>query len=103
MTYWGQRRHGAATLSKGIVMGDVPAVTPGPWIFERHESALELARLTGKTLEIHEGYFRANDGAWIVTYAAAEGDDFGGGTICEVSFKGNAKRGEKHGGDRHAV
>lgn len=76
------------------------AFTPGPWKFERGESAIELARLKGETLAEHEGYFRGNSGSWIVTFSATDTDDEGefevGGQICEVAFKGQAKRGEAY-------
>src|SRR5687768_12240135 len=66
--------------------------TPGPWRFERMESAEEFAALKGETLEEHEGYYRDNNGDWIVTFRDPE-DDMGG-RIAAVSFKGKAKRGE---------
>lgn len=71
--------------------------TPGPWVFEQAESALELARLKGETLAEHEGYYRTNDGGWIVTYRSKDEDGYDvGGQICVVSFKGSAKRGQTY-------
>jgi hypothetical protein len=60
--------------------------TKGPWKFERMATALELARLQGKELETHDGYFRENDGSWIVTHES--------GQIARITFHGSAKRGQ---------
>jgi hypothetical protein len=61
------------------------------------DSAEEFARLKGETLAEHEGFFRANSGAWIVTASQTDEDGYQvGGPICEVTFKGTAKRGEAY-------
>ncbi len=75
-------------------MTDAPAWTKGPWRFERLASAIEYAELTGKTLEDHDGYFRTNGGDWIVSRVDDDGET--GGQICEVAFRGKAKRGEAY-------
>jgi hypothetical protein len=71
--------------------------TAGPWSLNRMDSAVEFAALKGETLAEHEGYYRANSGAWIVTAVQTDEEGFQvGGPICEVSFKGEAKRGEAY-------
>lgn len=71
--------------------------TPGPWALNRMDSAVEFAALKGETLEPHEGYYRTNSGAWIVTASETDEDGYQvGGPIAEVTFKGNAKRGEAY-------
>jgi hypothetical protein len=61
------------------------------------DSAEEFARLKGETLEPHEGYYRTNSGAWIVTASETDEDGYQvGGPIAEVMFKGKAKRGEAY-------
>lgn len=64
------------------------------WKFERMESAEEFAKLKGETLAEHEGYYRDNNGDWIVTFA--DPDDEIGGRVAAVTFKGKAKRGETY-------
>lgn len=72
------------------------AYTPGPWQFERMDSAVEFAALKGEALEEHEGYFRDNNGDWIVTWKDPDPEGYGG-RIAAVSFKGSAKRGQAYG------
>lgn len=60
---------------------------PTLWKFEPQADYTENARLLGKVLEGHEGYFRENDGSWIIT-------DENGERIAAVQFKGKAKRGQ---------
>ena len=72
----------------------IVAATDGPWHFEQGKSALELARLQGKTLDPHEGYFRENDGSWIITYGDPDDMESDCGQVCRVTFQGKAKRGE---------
>jgi hypothetical protein len=61
------------------------------------DSAEEFARLKGETLEPHEGYYRTNSGAWIVTANETDEDGYQvGGPVAEVTFKGTAKRGEAY-------
>ena len=55
--------------------------------FEPQEIYLERARLLGKPLAEHEGYYRENDGSWIIA------DSEGVGRIT-VRFQGKAKRGQ---------
>lgn len=64
--------------------------TPGPWRFARMEDAEKLAVLQHRDLAEHEGYFRENNGDWIVGYK----NEHGQGRIAGVSFKGTAKRGQ---------
>lgn len=71
--------------------------TQGRWKFERMESAEEFVKLKGETLAEHEGYYRDNNGDWIVGFSneGADEDDMDiGGRIAAVSFKGSAKRGQ---------
>lgn len=56
--------------------------TPGPWEFERESIYLELEKSGGKKLEPHEGYFRDNDGSWIVKPG-----------IGRANYRGDKKRG----------
>ena len=70
------------------------AFTPGPWAFDRMESAVEFAALKGETLAEHEGYYRDNNGDWIITKRDAD-EEFGG-RIATATFKGKAKRGETY-------
>lgn len=58
------------------------------------ESAVEFAELKGEPLAEHDGYYRANNGNWIVTSLDADGER--DGPVCEVSFRGTAKRGEAY-------
>ena len=58
----------------------------GPWKFERLAGAEELARLRKQTLAEHEGYFRENNGDWVVTSEDER--------IASVTFQGQAKRGQ---------
>ena len=61
--------------------------TKRPWKFERRPEYVERARLLGQELQPHEGYFRDNDGSWIILDATGE-------RVCTVAFKGKAKRSE---------
>jgi hypothetical protein len=61
--------------------------TATPWKFERMPEYEERAKLLGKPLADHEGYFRDNDGSWVI-------QDNEGNRIASVTFKGKAKRGE---------
>ena len=61
--------------------------SPGPWLFERQEIYEQSAKLTGKSLAEHEGFFRDNDGAWAIV-----GPDESG-RVAVATFKGKAKRG----------
>ena len=61
--------------------------TLGPWKFERQEIYAQHAKMTGKQLEDHEGYFRENDGSWVIADADGNG-------IITIRFQGNAKRGQ---------
>jgi hypothetical protein len=71
--------------------------TSGPWALNRLDSAEEFARLQGKELLPHEGYYRTNSGAWIVTCTQTDEEGFQvGSPVCEVTFKGSAKRGEAY-------
>lgn len=65
------------------------------WIFARMGSAEEFADLTGRPLAEHEGYYRANNGNWIVVCRDPDGES--GGPVCEVTFRGTAKRGQAYG------
>lgn len=58
-----------------------------PLKFERQDVYEEHAKLTGKALEAHEGYFRENDGSWVIA-------DKDGNGIITVRFQGKAKRGQ---------
>jgi hypothetical protein len=62
--------------------------TQGKVRLARMETADELAKLKGVTLAPHEGWFRDNDGSWLVVT-----DD---GRLCTVKFRGTAKRGQAH-------
>jgi len=67
------------------------------WKLERMEGVDEFAKLKGETLADHEGYYRTNDGGWIVSFKgkiSANDDVDDGGQICVVAFKGTAKRGQ---------
>jgi hypothetical protein len=55
--------------------------TPGPWKFEKTKTDIEYAKMTGKELLPHEGYFRDNDGGWFVN------------GIAKVFYKGSKKKG----------
>lgn len=55
--------------------------TPGPWNFERTKTDIEYAKITGKELLPHEGYFRDNDGGWFVA------------GVAKVFYKGTDKKG----------
>lgn len=65
--------------------------TPGPWVLRRDPMAEDIARFRGTELQEHEGYARANDGSWFVTWGREDEDS---GRICQVDFKGTAKRGQ---------
>ena len=56
--------------------------------FERMESSVEMAALKKVPLAEHEGYFRDNNGDWIISSKE--------GRIASVSFQGKAKRGETY-------
>ena len=56
--------------------------------FQRQEIYTENAKILGKELGEHEGYFRDNNGDWII-------GDSEGNRFCVVAFQGTAKRGEK--------
>lgn len=51
------------------------------------EGIEEQYRILSKKLEDHDGYYRENDGSWIVT-------DSNGDRVAAVAFQGNAKRGQ---------
>lgn len=55
--------------------------------FERMNGYEERAKLLGEKIEEHTGYFRHNDGSWVIC------DSEGTGTIT-VRFMGEAKRGQ---------
>ncbi len=59
--------------------------TKGPWALNRMGGFDDLHKLQGTTPEPHEGYFRGNDGAWMVSREE--------GRVAQVDFCGKAKRG----------
>lgn len=61
--------------------------TPTPWKFERLDGVEEQYRILKKELLEHDGYFRHNDGSWVINSAE-------GYPIASVNFKGTAKRGQ---------
>lgn len=61
--------------------------TKGVWKFERMQGFDDLHKLKGTLPEPHEGYFRHNDGSFVVTTEY-------GGPVAAVTFKGKAKRGQ---------
>jgi hypothetical protein len=61
--------------------------TKTPWKFERMPEYEERVRMLNRPLADHEGYFRDNDGSWII-------QDSEGNRIAAAIFKGKAKRGE---------
>lgn len=68
-------------------------------IFDRSSAAIELAKLRGETLGEDDGYYRNNDGSWIVTFKNLEGDvddDMLSGQLCTTPFRGTAKRGQAY-------
>lgn len=57
-----------------------------PLRFEPQVCHREMAHLQHRELEAHEGFFRENDGSWIIV--DSEGERF-----CSVHFHGKANRG----------
>lgn len=59
-----------------------------PLKFERLEGYEERARILKQPILAHEGYFRENDGSWVIQGST-------GARVATVQFKGKAKRGER--------
>lgn len=62
--------------------------TAGPWKFERMQGYEDRARILGQPLAEHDGFYRDNNGDWVV--------GGGDGRIAAVRFQGKAKRGEAY-------